>query len=85
MLINPLKGILENIDINIDKGIWQNVVIDKAIMRHRQRRNVTSHHFTSFLFTCFHFYVYSNFFGYYQLKDKYNTYEHIILIPSVPL
>ena len=30
--------------------------------KHRHRRNVKSHHFTSFLFTSFHFYVYSNFF-----------------------
>ena len=45
--------------------------------KHRHRRNVTSHHFTSFLFTYFHFYVYSNFFGSYQLKDKYNTQAHI--------
>ena len=45
--------------------------------KHRHRRNVTSHHFTSFLFTYFHFYVYSNFFGSYQLKGKYNTHTHI--------
>ena len=41
-----------------------------SIKKHRHRRNVTSHHFTSFLFTSFHFYVYSNFFGSYQLKGK---------------
>ena len=45
--------------------------------KHRHRRNVTSHHFTSLLFTSFHFYVYSNFFGSYQLKGKYNTHTHI--------
>ena len=46
-------------------------------LKHRHRRNVTSHHFTSFLFTSFHFYVYSNFFGSNQLKGKYNTQLHI--------
>ena len=45
--------------------------------KHRHRRNVTSHHFKSFLFTSFHFYVYSNFFDSYQLKSKYNTHTHI--------
>ena len=49
----------------------------KSISKHRHRRNVTSHHFTSLLFTSFHFYVYSNFFGSYQLKGKYNTHTHI--------
>ena len=43
------------------------------IKKHRHRRNVTSHHFTSLLFTSFQFYVYSNFFCSYQLNDKYNT------------
>ena len=38
-----------------------------------------SHHFTPFLFTSFHFYVFSNFFGSYQLKGKYNTQLHIRL------
>ena len=37
--------------------------------KHRHR----SHHITSFLFIFFHFYVYSKFFGSYQLKGKYNT------------
>ena len=38
-----------------------------------------SHHFTPFLFTSFHFYVFSIFFGSYQLKGKCNThvYTHI--------
>ena len=51
--------------------------------KHRHRRNVTSHHFTSFLFISFHFFVYSNFFGSYQLKSKNNSivlycqYKHI--------
>ena len=49
----------------------------EAHLKHRHRRNVTSHHFTSLLFTSFHFYVYSNFFGSYQLKGKYNTHTHI--------
>ena len=30
--------------------------------KHHHRRNVTSHHFTSLLFTSFHFYVYCNIF-----------------------
>ena len=38
---------------------------------------ITSRHFSSHLFTSFHFYVYSNFFGSYQLKGKYNTHPHI--------
>ena len=46
-------------------------------VKHRHRRNVTSHHFTSFLLTSFHFYVYYNFFCSYQLKSKYNTHTHI--------
>ena len=45
--------------------------------KHRHRRNVTSHHFTSLLFTSFHFYVYSNFFDSHQLKSEYNTHTHI--------
>ena len=45
--------------------------------KHRHRRNVTSHHFKSFLLTSFHFYVYYNFFCSYQLKSKYNTHTHI--------
>ena len=49
----------------------------RKVKKHRHRRNVTSHHFTSLLFTSFHFYVYSNFFGSYQLKGKYNTHTHI--------
>ena len=56
--------------------------------KHRHRRNVTSHHFTSLLFTSFHFYVYSNFFGSYQLKGKYNTNIQLIIslqFSSLPL
>ena len=41
--------------------------------KHRHR----SHHITSFLFIFFHFYVYSKFFGSYQLKGKNNTHTHI--------
>ena len=35
--------------------LWCNYI------KHRHRRNVTSYHFTSLLFTSLHFYVYSNF------------------------
>ena len=49
----------------------------QLIMKHRHRRNVTIHHFASFLFTSFHFCVYSNFFGSYQLKGKYNKYGSV--------
>ena len=48
----------------------------RLLIKHRHRRNVTSHHFTSLLFTSFHFYVYSNFFGSYQLKAN-TIYIHI--------
>ena len=44
------------------------------LIKHRHRRNVTSHHFTSFLFTYFHF------FGSYQLKGKYNI--HMYTYPT---
>ena len=42
----------------------------KNTLKHRHRRNVTSHHFTSLLFTSFHFYVFCNFFGSYQSRGK---------------
>ena len=36
---------------------------------------ITSRHFSSLLFTSLHFYIYSNFFGSYELKGKYNTHS----------
>ena len=81
---------LSNSHINVQQSPAVNLLVSGQLLqlarkshhhyckgKHRHRRNVTSHHFTSLLFTSFHFYVHSNFFGSYQLKGKYNTHTHI--------
>ncbi len=50
--------------------------------KHRHRRNVTSHHFTSFLFTSFHFYVYSNFLSIERQIQYIYTYQTTQHFPS---
>ena len=74
-LIQPLTKFLKLRQSSRPTIVSSNLIY--VYIKHRHRRNVTSHHFTSLLFTSFHFYVYSNFFGSYQLKSKYNTHTHI--------
>ena len=47
--------------------------IHKTIATGETSQLITSRHFSSFLFTSNRIYVYSNFFGSYQLKGKYNS------------
>ena len=44
-------------------NVWLfNALKVRAVIKHRHRRNVTSHHFTSFLFTSFHLFDYFHFY-----------------------
>ena len=58
---------------------WGSKPVYTVCKKHRHRRNVTSHHFTSFLFTSFHFFDYFRFFDNFYFFEYLHFFEYFHL------